>query len=218
MSYYKTIQSPIAVEFKEKKSRFISYLMPVQSEEQANDFIEKIKKKHYDANHNVPVYVIGSDYHIQKYSDDGEPSGTAGLPILEILKKENITNIAIVVTRYFGGIKLGTGGLVRAYTKALKLGLEKAVIIEKKLYNVSEFELDYTLHGKFKNYISITEGILLGQEDFADVVKIKLFINPSKFDKIRKEIINMTAGSVSLENKQQQYLTFINNEFIGKDG
>src|SRR5699024_4890875 len=115
------------------KSRFIGYASPVESEKSAQEFIDTIKQKHKDATHNVFAYIIGQNKNIQRYSDDGEPSGTAGIPILEMMKKEDLTDTVIVVTRYFGGIKLGAGGLVRAYIKGAKCGLESANIVEKVL-------------------------------------------------------------------------------------
>lgn len=203
---FKTIKEPIISEFKVKKSKFIGYLFPVNDEKIANKYIEKINKKNYDATHNVPVYLIGKDKNIQKYSDDGEPSGTAGLPILELLKNENITNIVVVVTRYFGGTKLGTGGLVRAYTKAVKLALKKAEILENKEFIFTSFSINYTIYGKIKNFISENKHIILQDSDFTDVVTIKMFIIPEKFDKIKKEIKNMTNGDVVLNQLKRKNL------------
>ncbi|MGM0378399.1 MAG: YigZ family protein [Bacillota bacterium] len=203
---FKTIKEPIKSQFKVKKSKFIGYLFPVDNENMANKYIEKIKKKHYDATHNVPVYLIGEDKNIQKYSDDGEPSGTAGLPILELLKNENITNIVVVVTRYFGGTKLGTGGLVRAYTKSVKLALKKAKILENKKYIFTSFSINYTIYGKIKNFISKNDYIILKDSDFTDVVTIKMFIIPQKFDKIKEEIKNMTNGDVVLKQLESKNL------------
>src|SRR5690606_30234976 len=114
--------------------RFIGYAMPVETEDEAVKFIEEIKTKHRDATHNVYAYVLGEDNNIQRYSDDGEPSGTAGIPALEVIKKEDLRNVAVVVTRYFGGKKLGTGGLIRAYTRGAKIGLEAGIIIDKILF------------------------------------------------------------------------------------
>jgi len=205
---YKTIKAPVKSEFKVKKSKFIGYLLPVETKEAAEQFIEKICKKNYDANHNVPVYIIGEASDIQKYSDDGEPSGTAGMPILDVLKNEGITNIAVVVTRYFGGTKLGTGGLVRAYTKSLTLALEGATILEKKEYIASKMLLDYTMHGKFINYIKNNSAIVLADENFTDQVEIKMFIKPEKFDKIRDEINDLSAGTIQIEVLAHAFLTF----------
>jgi uncharacterized YigZ family protein len=210
---YKTIKGPVRSEFKVKKSKFIGYLLPVETKEAAESFIESINKKHYDANHNVPVYIIGNNSEIQKYSDDGEPSGTAGMPMLDLLKNEGFTNIAVVVTRYFGGTKLGTGGLVRAYTKSLSLALEGATVLEKKKYVYSEMLLDYTLHGKFINYIKNNGAIILFDEVFTNQVQIKMFIKPKKFDKIKDEINDMSAGTIKIEIIDQKFLTFENGNY-----
>ena len=148
---YKTIHQYGEGEMIINKSRFIGYSKPIESEEEAIEFIEEIKTKHKDATHNVFAYVVGEDSIIQRYSDDGEPNGTAGIPIIEILKKEELRNTVVVVTRYFGGIKLGVGGLVRAYIKGAKLGLDESQIVEKILHNKLKFKIDYTLYGKVEN-------------------------------------------------------------------
>jgi len=132
---YRTIHEYGVHEIIINKSRFIGYAKPVESEEDAIKFIEEIKFKHKDATHNVLAYVIGQNNNIQRYSDDGEPSGTAGIPILEVLKKENLRNVVVVVTRYYGGVKLGTGGLVRAYIKGAKIALEAS-----KIYHLTSLQ------------------------------------------------------------------------------
>ena len=126
---YRTVFKYGQDEFIVKKSRFIGYCAPIKSEGEALEFIGKIKSKHRDATHNVYAYVLGDTSNTQRFSDDGEPSGTAGIPVLEVIKKEDLRNIIVVITRYFGGIKLGGGGLIRAYTKGAKLGIEAAKII-----------------------------------------------------------------------------------------
>lgn len=213
---YKTIQGPVRSEFKVKKSKFIGYLLPVETKEAAEEFVESINKRHYDANHNVPVYIIGNDSEVQKYSDDGEPSGTAGMPMLDLLKNEGFTNIAVVVTRYFGGTKLGTGGLVRAYTKSLSLALEGATILEKREYISTDMLIDYTMHGKFINYIKNNDAIILSDEVFTDQVQIKMFIKPEKFDKIKDEINDMSAGAINIEVLDYKFLTFENGIYQKK--
>ena len=142
---YRTVEQLGQDEVVIEKSTFIGYARPVENEEAALAFIQEIKKKHRDATHNVPAYVLGEHNEVQRCNDDGEPSGTAGVPVLEVLKKENVRNVAIVVTRYFGGIKLGTGGLVRAYTKGAKVALESAKIITRVLYQTVIISVDYTL-------------------------------------------------------------------------
>lgn len=204
---YKTIAGLTVSEFKEKKSKFIGYIKHVTTKEDAEAFINEIKKKHHDARHNVPVYILGEDSKIQKYSDDGEPSGTAGMPILDMLKNEGITNIVAVVTRYFGGVKLGTGGLVRAYTKSVKLALESTDILENRKYISVSFDIDYVLHGKITNYIENNEDVKLDDSIFTDKITIKVFVKPEKFDKIEKELINISSGKIKLNRLKDIYLT-----------
>ena len=131
MSTYKTLHEFGMDEIIIEKSTFIGYAKPIKTEEEAIEFINEIKKKHKDATHNVWAYTVGKTMNIQRYSDDGEPQGTAGIPTLEVIKKEDLRDVVVVVTRYFGGVKLGAGGLVRAYTKGAKIGIDAAKVIEK---------------------------------------------------------------------------------------
>lgn len=154
---YRTVEQFGQDEVMIEKSTFIGYAKPISSEEEALAFIQEIKKKHRDATHNVPAYVLGEHNDIQRCNDDGEPSGTAGVPVLEVLKKEDVRDVAVVVTRYFGGIKLGTGGLVRAYTKGAKIALEAAGIITKVLYQVVIVSVDYTMLGTLQNQLRMKQ-------------------------------------------------------------
>lgn len=151
MDFFRTLHSYGSDEYIVEKSKFIGHAKPVQTEEEARMFVEEIKQKYKDATHNVWAYTIGQNMNIQRYSDDGEPQGTAGIPTLELIKKEDLRNVVVVVTRYFGGIKLGAGGLVRAYTKGAKLGLDAAKIVEKRPFVSVEIEIEYTLLGKIQN-------------------------------------------------------------------
>lgn len=189
---FKTIMKETEVEEYIEKSRFIGYAKPVKSEEEAIEFIEGIKKKHRDATHNVPVYLIGSNFDIQRYSDDGEPSGTAGVPILSMLKNEGITDIAIVVTRYFGGIKLGTGGLVRAYTSSAKNALSEADVVDMVTYKIIELNFEYTLHGSILNYISSNSEYIIKDTEFTDKVLMKICVEEPKLDDFLNRIIDLT--------------------------
>ena len=153
MLEYKTVDGYAKAEWEIHKSRFIAYVNHIENEAQAQEFINEIKKKHFDATHNCYAYIIGEHSDTQKSNDDGEPSGTAGVPILEVLKKNELSDIAVVVTRYFGGIKLGAGGLIRAYGKSATLGLEASVIVKKSIFNCYDLELDYTLLGTLENYL-----------------------------------------------------------------
>ncbi|SES75748.1 uncharacterized protein, YigZ family [Natronincola peptidivorans] len=196
-----------------EKSRFIGYAQPVFSEEAAIQFIEEIKTKHKDATHNVPAYVIGDNHEIQRYSDDGEPSGTAGVPVLELLKKEDLRNVAVVVTRYFGGIKLGTGGLVRAYTKTAKLALNDAKIVVKRAYRLMHIKIDYNLLGKVQNEI-IQNGYLIKETQYDDSVHFYTYIKIDEVDSFKKYIIEWTNGRCVIEEQQQDYLVELDGKII----
>ena len=153
MSNFYTIEDYGTDEFVEKKSKFIGYIKHVETEEDANEFIGSIKSKHWDAKHNVYAYILGENGAIQRSTDDGEPAGTAGRPVLEVIKGEGLTNVVIVVTRYFGGILLGTGGLVRAYGKAAKLAVENCVKVRPVRMKTVAICADYELVGKIQNYL-----------------------------------------------------------------
>lgn len=189
------------------KSRFIGYIQPIDSVEEANTFIEGIKKKHWDASHNVPVYVLGDKFQIQKYSDDGEPSGTAGVPILNMLKNEGITNVVIVITRYFGGIKLGTGGLVRAYTQSAKSAMKAGKIIDQKPYVLYSAVMDYTLHGKIQNFLSNNTNYLLKDTLFTDRVVAEIYVELEDVDAFEKSIIQLSSNQVELKSGDEVVLS-----------
>ena len=153
MSNYKTLHKFGVDEYIVEKSTFIGYAKPIKTEEEAIEFVNEIKKKHKDATHNVWAYTVGENMNIQRYSDDGEPQGTAGIPTLEVIKKEDLRDVVVVVTRYFGGIKLGAGGLVRAYTKGAKVGIEAGIVIEKVKYTEVKIKIEYTQLGRIQNEI-----------------------------------------------------------------
>jgi uncharacterized YigZ family protein len=210
---YKTLLQYAQAEEIINKSKFIGYTKPVNTEQEAIEFIEKIKKQHWNATHNVPVYVIGENNEIQRYSDDGEPSGTAGVPILEMLKKEEIKNVVIVVTRYFGGIKLGTGGLVRAYTSAAKLAIKDAKVVKKAINDVYLFRIDYTLHGKIQNELMNGEYIIKDTV-YDDKVNIYVYCSPSESEKLVNKITDISSGTAMIEEKDQVYLTIYDGKVI----
>lgn len=168
---YKTVRQSGDKEIVIKKSRFIGHVKPVETEAEAIQFIEEIKKKHWNATHNCSAYMIGERDEIQKQSDDGEPSGTAGKPILEVIKNQGLKNVAIVVTRYFGGIMLGAGGLIRAYTDGAVAALEAGEVITRVLHQEVFVELDYTWLGKVENELR-NRGIRTGETEFADKVTL----------------------------------------------
>ncbi len=207
MKPYKTILNESEAELSIQKSRFIGYALPVENEQEAVQFIEKIKKKHYNATHNVPVYLIGEDMMVQRYSDDGEPSGTAGIPILEMLKKEGITNICIVVTRYFGGIKLGTGGLVRAYTDSAKAVLESAQVVRKAVFRKLGVTIPYHLHGKVQNAILGREDVYICNTDYSDYVKIEMYVLEGLQEAVVELLVDLTSNQALCQVDEMEYLT-----------
>ncbi|MBV1817910.1 YigZ family protein [Anaerosalibacter bizertensis] len=210
---YRTIYKMGEDEILIKKSRFIGYAMPVETEDEAIKFIEEIKTKHRDATHNVYAYVLGEDNNIQRYSDDGEPSGTAGIPALEVIKKEDLRNVAVVVTRYFGGKKLGTGGLIRAYTKGAKIGLEAGVIIDKILFRKVKVRIDYTLYGMVENYL-INKGIYIEDTIFDDAVNLILYIEYEKDEKFRDTIRELTNGTGIIDDIGEEYLSISDGKIL----
>lgn len=185
-------------EITEKKSRFIATVMPVESEDEAVSFINETKKKYWDARHNCSAFVIGKRQELTRCSDDGEPAGTAGRPMLDVLLKENIHNAAVVVTRYFGGVLLGTGGLVRAYQQATKAGLSASEIIEKKDGAVLFIRTDYTGIGRLQ-YLFAQEKITVMDTAYEADVLVKAVIPENDKKRIEKTIIEQTNGTAKLE-------------------
>lgn len=209
---FKTIMKEAEIEEYIEKSRFIGYTKPVKTEEEAVEFIESIKKKHRDATHNVPVYLIGANFDIQRYSDDGEPSGTAGVPILSMLKNEGITDIAIVVTRYFGGIKLGTGGLVRAYTSAAKNAIFESDVVEMVSYKIIELDLDYTLHGSVLNFISMNSRYIIKDTEFTEKVLMKICVEEPMLDEFTSKIVDLTNSRCEITVADEVMLPVIDGK------
>lgn len=185
-------------EITEKKSRFIATVRPVESEDEAVSFINETKKKYWDARHNCSAFVIGKRQELTRCSDDGEPAGTAGRPMLDVLLKENIHNAAVVVTRYFGGVLLGTGGLVRAYEQATKAGLSASEIIEKKDGAVLFIRTDYTGIGRLQ-YLFAQEKITVMDTAYEADVLVKAVIPENDKKRIEKTIIEQTNGTAKLE-------------------
>lgn len=210
---YKTVLEYGEAEETINKSKFIGYAKPVTSEEEAVQFIEEVKKKHWNATHNVPVYLVGDNNETQRYSDDGEPSGTAGVPILEMLKKEEIKNVVIVVTRYYGGIKLGTGGLVRAYTSAAKLAIKEAKVVEKVINNQYLIRIDYTLHGKIQNEL-INGEYIIKDTIYDDKVNIYVYCKPHESHRLVSKITDISSGKADIQEKDEVYLTILDGKVI----
>lgn len=200
MRLYSTVAGEATVEQIIEKSRFITYVKPVSSKEEADDFIASIKKKHKDATHNVPAMVIGDKFQIQWASDDGEPQGTSGAPIVQMLVSEEITNVALVVTRYFGGIKLGTGGLVRAYTSSAKLGISAAGQVDVKEMSVVTYRLDYSVFNKIQNF-HFTSDVKFANIVYADAVSCEIVVDPSFVEEMKNMITNLSNGTAVITDE-----------------
>lgn len=191
-------------EIMEKKSRFIADVRKVESEEEATAFIEEIKKKYWDARHHCSAFVIGQKGQLTRCSDDGEPSGTAGRPMLEVLLGEGICDIAVVVTRYFGGVLLGTGGLVRAYSAAVKEGLKNCVTGYRRLGTEIEVQTDYTGLGKLQYLLASRQISPIGEEYGADV-KLRLLIPAEEAEDLRAELTDALNGRIGWEKLEERY-------------
>lgn len=191
-------------EIVEKKSRFIATIAPVENEEEATAFIERIRKKYYDARHNCPAFVIGRNKELTRCSDDGEPSGTAGKPILEVLLGAGLTNVAVVVTRYFGGTLLGTGGLVRAYTQAVQEGLAACKIATMRYGVTIRIETDYTDLGKIQHLLNNKEIPIISSE-YTDKVALMVQLPKEQAEGLRKELTEATAARAYTEITESGY-------------
>lgn len=176
------------------KSEFIGHAFYVETVDEAEKHILEIREKYHDATHNCFAYIIGEDKLIQKYSDDGEPSGTAGIPMLEVLRKKDLTNCLVISTRYFGGILLGAGGLVRAYTKSVVGALEEAKIVKKEVFYDINIVIDYIYWGKIENFLKKFDLEILNIE-YLDKVIINLSVKKDKFKTLEKIIINETSDN-----------------------
>lgn len=213
MQTYKTLHEYGKDEYIVEKSVFIGHAKPVTSEEEARAFIDEMKVKYKDATHNVWAYTIGQSMNIQRYSDDGEPQGTAGIPTLELIKKEDLRDVVVVVTRYFGGVKLGAGGLVRAYTKGAKIGLEAAKIVEKKLFRRISIACDYTLLGKLQNELAGNEYQL---EDilYTDNVTIVVNCEFDRIDDLKNLATEISSGQADIIDGEEMYFSVVDGKIL----
>lgn len=203
-SYY-TVKGYGEHEIEIQKSRFISYVERAETEVEAQEFIQKIKKKNWNATHNCSAYMIGENDQIQKANDDGEPSGTAGVPILEVLKKKQLKDTVVVITRYFGGIKLGAGGLIRAYGKATSEGLSSTGIVERKLMKVMHTTIDYTMLGKVENELRSSQ-FKLKEIHYLDKVEIETYVEESQSVTFQEWMTDLTSGQSNIQEGQLVYL------------
>lgn len=203
---YITIKGNAEDRFVEKHSEFIGYICHVETNDEAVEFINKIKAMHRKATHNVYAYIL-REGNISRYSDDGEPQGTAGVPVLQVLSKNGLTDVCCVVTRYFGGILLGGGGLVRAYSHAAAISVSAAEVLNMcECYRCS-VECDYSLYGKI-SYILPEFEIITEGSDFSDVVRLTLLIKAEKFDDFYKKLVDTTNGSVEMTKSELLFENF----------
>lgn len=207
---YKTVLENASNEFVEKRSRFIGYCKPVKTEQEAIDFINEKRSEHWNATHNVYAYSL-REGNIKRYSDDGEPSGTAGMPVLDVIVKNEIFDVVVVVTRYFGGVLLGTGGLVRAYSHGSKIAVEaaKPVIMQNCL--VCEARCAYNQYGKVSSLI-IGVGAAIDDTVYESDVLVKFHIKPDLLGTLNKKLADATSGEVTVEQKDEQYFAVQINE------
>lgn len=213
MEQYKTVLGGGTGEIVEKKSRFIATVRPVKNEEEALAFLEEMRKKYWDARHNCYAYSIGKNREFTRCSDDGEPSGTAGRPMLDVILGEDIYNVAVVVTRYFGGVLLGTGGLVRAYSKAVQEGLAGSLVIEKKKGISLKVTTDYTGIGKIQ-YIAGERQIPILDSEYTDKVVLKLLVPDAETEAVQKAITEGTNGRAGMEKEKELYFAKVNGEVL----
>ncbi|MED4225115.1 YigZ family protein [Neobacillus cucumis] len=205
LPFYHTVKQTGTHEITIQKSRFIAHMTRAETENEAVEFIQSIKKQHGDANHNCSAYLIGEHDQIQKANDDGEPSGTAGVPILEVLKKRKLKDTVVVVTRYFGGIKLGAGGLIRAYGKATSEGLEAVGIVERSLNQIIHTKFDYTWLGKIEKELR-GANYKIKQIHYLDTVEVETYVSENQVQAFMDWMIELTNGQCTLEKGEIVYL------------
>lgn len=211
LSQYKTVYCGGEAEIIEKKSRFIATVRPIKSEEEALAFIESMRKKYWNATHNCFAYVIGEHFHVQRCNDDGEPSGTAGKPMLDVLLGEEIHDVVVVVTRYFGGTLLGTGGLVRAYSSSTKEGLLASKVIMKMHGQKLAVRIDYTGLGKIQ-YILGQRGLNILNSVYTDKVELEVLLPEAEIGSVMSEIREGTNGQAIMELSEECYFADIDGE------
>ncbi len=207
---YKTVLNFASVEYEEKKSRFIASVMPVSREEEALDFINGLRSRYWDATHNVFAYYIGGNSVTQRFSDDGEPSGTAGMPVLEVIKRMGLQDLAVVVTRYFGGTLLGAAGLIRAYSKSASLGVEAACIIKRRLCTEIGIMVEYNFFGKLQNFLMSREytikSVIYGQD-----VEIIVFVPVDDAEAFSEQVVETTNARALIDQGEKTYVTLDQN-------
>lgn len=205
LSRYFTVKENGIHEILIEKSRFIAHISRAETEEQAQEFIQSLKKKYWNASHNCSAYLIGENDQIQKANDDGEPSGTAGVPILEVLKRQKLKDTVVVVTRYFGGIKLGVGGLIRAYGRVTSEGIHAAGVVERKLMRIMHTQIDYTWLGKIENELRSSAYRIKGT-NYLDKVEIEVYVEEDQKEIFSLWMIELTNGQGEISEGEMLYL------------
>lgn len=203
MAEYRTIAKQAQDEFVEKRSRFIGYAKPVQTEAEATAFIAEIKSRHWDATHNVYAYVL-REGQLQRYSDDGEPQGTAGIPVLDVLQKSHVTDTVLVVTRYFGGILLGGGGLVRAYSHGASIALQAAGVITMRECSLLRLTCDYSQYGRVGSLIPECGGVV-DDTQFTEAVTLSFHMAPEQKGAFARQLADATNGQVTFEEEGMEF-------------
>ena len=212
LNKYYTVKQAGSHEIIIQKSRFIGYVERVNTENEANEFIQKIKKQHYNATHNCSAYIIGYHDQIQKSNDDGEPSGTAGIPMLEVLKRLNLKNTAVVVTRYFGGIKLGAGGLIRAYSSTTSKTIKEIGIVKGELMQGISLTIDYPLLGRVENVLHQSPHVI-DEINYLEKVELIVYVHIQDVDSFKEEMINLTNDQIVITERDKKYIeTDVTNE------
>ncbi|WP_339147872.1 MULTISPECIES: YigZ family protein [unclassified Sutcliffiella] len=206
LSHYYTVKGHGEHEITIQKSRFIAHIARATTEEEAQNFIQEIKKKHWGATHNCSAYMIGEQNQVQKANDDGEPSGTAGVPILEVLKKKDLKDTVVVITRYFGGIKLGAGGLIRAYGKATSEGISATGMVERKLVQIMHTNVEYTLLGKLENELRSSSLFLLKDIHYLEDVTFDVYVEENKIETYQDWMTELTNGKAETTPGELLYL------------
>ena len=205
MNYF-TVSEFAKNSFIEKRSEFIGHISPVSTNDEAANFINTVKSEHRKAKHNVYAYILRHD-NISRYSDDGEPQGTAGMPVLEVLKKRCLTDVCVVVTRYFGGILLGGGGLVRAYSHAASIACDAAGIMNMCLCRRIKITADYTMYGKISYILPEYETITVNS-DFGTNVTLEILVLSERLEKLKAKLIEITNGTVNITECEELYEDF----------
>lgn len=205
LNNYLTVKEEGFEEIVIQKSRFIGYVKRTETEEDAKEFIQKIKKKHHDATHNCSAYLIGENDLIQKAHDDGEPSGTAGVPMLEVLKKKGLKDTTVVVTRYFGGIKLGAGGLIRAYGNATSEALNTTGIVKRQLMRSMIVKADYNLLGKVENHLR-SSSYILNRIEYLEHVEIEVYVEEGEEEEFTTWMVDLTNDQAEITQGEVSYM------------